>query len=68
MVERFLKLHKYVGEILLNDPKAPVMLNGAETVILKELKLLLKLKVCTKEVCAEKHVTVSKIIPLWSTA
>jgi hypothetical protein len=65
MVERFLKLHKYVGEILLNDPKAPVMLNGAETVILKELKLLLKpLEVCTKEVCAEKHVTVSKIIPL----
>jgi hypothetical protein len=69
MVERFLKLHKYVGEILLNDPKAPVMLNGAETVILKELKLLLKpLEVCTKDVCAEKHVTVSKIIPLWSTA
>ena len=65
MLERYLILCNYVNEILLNDPKSPTVLNANELQILRELKVLLRpLEVCTREVSAEKYVTLSKIIPL----
>ncbi|CAH1371900.1 unnamed protein product [Tenebrio molitor] len=65
MLERFLRLRSVVSDILLNEPSAPNMISAYEINILKDVKYMLKpLEVLTKEVSADKYVTISKIIPM----
>ncbi|XP_020283306.1 zinc finger BED domain-containing protein 4-like [Pseudomyrmex gracilis] len=65
MVERFLKLRRIVNDIVNRHVEAPPMITAKEIEILTEICDLLKpLKVATKQICAEKYVTSSIIIPM----
>jgi hypothetical protein len=67
MTERFLLLRPYVTNILINERSAPDMVNGYGYVvnILLELRSMLRpLESVTRELSADKFVTISKIIPL----
>ncbi|XP_030752727.1 zinc finger BED domain-containing protein 4-like isoform X2 [Sitophilus oryzae] len=66
-IERFVKLSEFIAPILLNHPKAPSMLSASQLDAIKDLINILKpMEAVTKEVCAEKFVTSSKIIPIVS--
>lgn len=65
MLERFVDLSSEINEILLKSVTAPTMLTAVDLTTIKEMKDLLKpLELVTKELSAEKYVTISKIIPI----
>lgn len=58
-------LAQYIASILLRNPKAPPMLDAIDMEVVKEMIEILKLlESVTKDVCGEKYLTASKIIPL----
>lgn len=65
MLERFILLTDTVGSILLKIPSSPPMLMAAEVLLAKEiLEVLRPVEQVTKELCGEKYVTISKMIPM----
>lgn len=65
MISRFVELAPLIANIIFNNVNAPEMLTGVEIEHLKEIvQLLHPLEKITTEVCAEKFVTISKIIPM----
>lgn len=65
MLVRFVELSDAISLILLQTPKAPVMLNAIELQIIREfIQVLEPLKGATTMICDENYVTASKIIPL----
>ncbi|XP_043266731.1 E3 SUMO-protein ligase ZBED1-like [Venturia canescens] len=65
MLTRFSLLSKEVGSILLSNPSSPEMLTASELQLANEIvRILQPLEKVTTELCAEKIVTVSKVIPL----
>ena len=64
---RFVKLSNLLAPILLNHPKAPPMLTASQLDGIRDLINILKpMEAVTKEICVEKFVTSSKIIPIVS--
>lgn len=53
MLDRFINCSDFVASIIVKFPKGPTMLTGSELLIAKEINL-----------CAQKYITGSKIIPL----
>lgn len=65
MLVRFISLSKEVGSILLSIPDSPEMLTASELQLANEIvEVLQPLEKVTRELCAERYVTASKIIPL----
>ncbi|XP_066588078.1 E3 SUMO-protein ligase ZBED1-like [Prorops nasuta] len=65
MLEIYILISKEVSSILLNIPDSPQMITAPELQLANEImKVLQPLEILTKELCAEKFVTVSKVIPL----
>ena len=65
MLVRFLQLRVFANEIILRHPSAPPLLTARELQILSEIvETLAPLEEATRELCAEKYVTSSKVIPM----
>ncbi|XP_043469372.1 zinc finger BED domain-containing protein 4-like [Leptopilina heterotoma] len=65
MIERFIELRKIVNEILDDFSSAPPAVTAAELEILKELTNVLRpLESATRDLCGQKYVTTSMVIPL----
>ncbi|XP_026827662.1 uncharacterized protein LOC113562428 [Ooceraea biroi] len=65
MLLRFILLSKEVGSILLSIPESPAILTASELQLSNEIvEVLQPLEKLTREVCGERFVTASKIIPL----
>jgi len=65
MLQRFILLSKEIGSVLLTLPDSPEMLTASELQLANEImEVLQPLEKVTKELCGERFVTVSKIIPL----
>lgn len=65
MIDRFLEIKTTVSEILFSHENAPVMISGSGIAVLQDILPLLRLfDTVTKDVSAEKSVTVSRLIPI----
>jgi hypothetical protein len=65
MLERFLKLRAPINEIVNKHVSAPPITTALEIQQIQEvIDLLLPLEAASKELCGEKYITASKIIPL----
>ncbi|KAJ8913310.1 hypothetical protein NQ315_010978 [Exocentrus adspersus] len=65
MLERFVKLSEYVAPILLSNTKAPPMISASDLEIVKEvLNILAPIEAVSKEMCGQKYLTSSKVIPI----
>lgn len=65
MINRFVELAPLVSNIIFENVNAPEMLSAAEIQNLKEIvQLLHPLEKMTTEICGEKYITVSKVIPM----
>jgi hypothetical protein len=65
MLQRFSELAPIISNIVFDNVHAPEMITSAELQYLKEsLKFLQPLERVTKELCGEKFVTLTKIIPV----
>ncbi|XP_071652992.1 E3 SUMO-protein ligase ZBED1-like isoform X2 [Temnothorax longispinosus] len=65
MLFRFISLSKDVGSILLSLPDSPEMLTACELQLAIEIvEVLQPLEKLTRELCGERFVTASKVIPL----
>lgn len=65
MLQRFSELAPMISNIAFDNVSAPDMITSAQLQYVKEsLKILQPLERVTKELCAEKFVTLSKIIPV----
>lgn len=65
MIERFLILIESVSSCLIKLPKSLQMLTANEVATLNEiLKMLKPFESVSKEICEEKYVTSSKVIPM----
>lgn len=65
MLERFLKLSCHVAPILLQNSKYPPMIDGMELETIKEvLEILKPIEEVSREICGEKYLTSSKVIPI----
>lgn len=65
MLERFIELRAEINDIIIRHITAPAMVSALEIQQIEEiLKLLRTLEAATKELCGEKYVTASKIIPM----
>ncbi|XP_071567441.1 E3 SUMO-protein ligase ZBED1-like isoform X2 [Temnothorax nylanderi] len=65
MLFRFILLSKDVGSILLSLPDSPEMLTACELQLANEIvEVLQPLEELTRELCGERFVTASKVIPL----
>jgi len=65
MLDRFINSSDHVASIIVKFHKGPTMITGSELFIAKEIMHLLKpFEAATKELCAQKYITGSKIIPL----
>lgn len=65
MLQRFILPSKKVGSILLSNPDSPETLTASELQLANEIvEVLQPLEKVTREVCEERFVTASKIIPL----
>jgi hypothetical protein len=65
MLQRFMDIRNEIGTVLLKFPRSPRMLTAAELQQVEEvLQLLSPLEQASTEMCGEKYVTGSKIIPL----
>lgn len=58
MIERILKVRLAINKIISCHPSAPEMLN------VKEIIEVCAIEITTREVCDEKYITCSKVIPL----
>lgn len=65
MIERFLKLRPAINKIINCHTSAPQMLDAKQIIDLTEVcEILRPIEITTREVCGEKYVTCSKVIPL----
>lgn len=65
MIERFLSCSNHIASILITIPRGPSMLISNEINIVREINSVLKpFKVATKQLCGEKYIIGSKVIPL----
>lgn len=65
MLDSFINCSDFVASTIVKFPKGPSMLSGSELFIAKEIMYLLKpFEAATRELCGQKYVTGSKIIPL----
>uniref|UniRef100_A0A2H1X2G2 SFRICE_015994 n=1 Tax=Spodoptera frugiperda TaxID=7108 RepID=A0A2H1X2G2_SPOFR len=65
MIERFLKLRPAINTIINCHASAPPMLTAREIIDLNDIcEILRPIEVATREICGEKYVTCSKVIPL----
>lgn len=65
MLERFLKLRGDINEIINRHVTAPPTITALEAQQIEEIVNLLRpFEAATKELCGEKYVTASKIIPI----
>lgn len=65
MIERFLRLRPAINNIINCHTSAPEMLNAKQIIDLTEVcEILRPIEISTREVCGEKYVTCSKVIPL----
>lgn len=65
MLERFLKLYEFVATILIKNPKLPEMITALELKTVKEvLNILGPIEAVSREICGEKYLTASKVIPI----
>lgn len=65
MLERFVKLYEHVASILLKNPKSPPMISASDLETIKEvLNILAPIEAVSKEMCGEKYLTSSKVIPV----
>ncbi|XP_018396282.1 PREDICTED: zinc finger BED domain-containing protein 1-like [Cyphomyrmex costatus] len=65
MLEKFLILIESVSSSLIKLPKSPEMLTAFEVATLSEIMKILKpFELISKEVCGQKYVTCSKVIPM----
>lgn len=64
MLERYVQLRSIVNEILLENARAPEILSAQENNILQKIMLILHpFEFVTKDMCGEKYITSSKVIP-----
>lgn len=65
MIERFLKLRPAINTIINCHASAPPMLTARDIIDLNDIcEILRPIEAATREVCGEKYVTCSKVIPL----
>lgn len=65
MLERFIKLISYIGQVLLNFSDAPQMISTKDKDDMVEIIALLKpLEAMTTQISGEKYATLSLIIPI----
>lgn len=65
MLERFIELRAQNNDIIIRHVTALAMVNLLEILQTKEiLKILMSLEAATKELCSERYVTASKVIPM----
>lgn len=65
MIERFLKFRPAINTIINCHASAPPMLTARDIIDLNDIcEILRPIEVATREVCGEKYVTCSKVIPL----
>ncbi|XP_022166507.1 zinc finger BED domain-containing protein 1-like [Myzus persicae] len=65
MIDRFISCSNHIASVLINIRGGPIMLTAEEIDLAKEIVLVLRpMKVATKELCGQKYVTCSKVIPL----
>ncbi|KAL4123342.1 hypothetical protein QTP88_015539 [Uroleucon formosanum] len=65
MIERFILCSNHIASVLINMRGGPTMLTADEIDLAKEmLSVLRPMEVATKELCGQKYVTGSKVIPL----
>lgn len=65
MIERFLLCSNHIASILNTNSRGPSMLSATEIDIAREINIVLKsFEVVTKELCGEKYITGSTVIPL----
>ncbi|CAH0562957.1 unnamed protein product [Brassicogethes aeneus] len=65
MLERFLQLSGCLAPVLLENKNAPTMTDAMELEVLREIVHILKpIEEVSKEICGEKYLTSSKIIPI----
>ncbi|XP_011685763.1 PREDICTED: zinc finger BED domain-containing protein 1-like [Wasmannia auropunctata] len=65
MLERFLILIESVSSSLIKLPKSPQMLTAFEVATINEiLKMFKPFESISKEICGQKYVTCSKVIPM----
>lgn len=65
MIERFLKLRPAINNIINCHTSAPEMLNAKQIIDLTEVcEILRPIEITTREVCGEKFVPCSTVIPV----
>jgi len=65
MIDRFVLCSTHIASVLINNRQGPSMLSATEIDIAKEINCMLKpFEVATKELCGERYITGSKVIPL----
>ena len=65
IIERFLKLRSAINTIINCHASAPPMLTARDIIDLNDIcEILRPIEAATREVCGEKYVTCSKVIPL----
>lgn len=65
MLERFIKLSEFVAPILIKHPRSPPFLSATDIEIVNDLiQILQPLEEATRDICGNKYLTASKIIPL----
>lgn len=65
MIERFLELRAAINKILICHATAPAMITAKDIEDLKEITEILRpIELATREICGQKYVTSSKVIPL----
>ncbi|XP_029345286.1 zinc finger BED domain-containing protein 1 isoform X2 [Acyrthosiphon pisum] len=65
MIDRFILCSNHIASVLINIRRGPEMLTADEIDIAKEMLLVLKpMEVATRELCGQKYVTGSTVIPL----
>jgi len=65
MIQRFLLCSNHIASILITNSRGPSMLSATEIDIAREINIVLTgFEVATKELCGEKYITGSTVIPL----
>lgn len=65
MIDRFILCSNHIASVLINIRRGPEMLTADEIDVAKEMLLVLRpMEVVTRELCGQKYVTGSTVIPL----